>query len=265
MIFPIKFNRKNKNQIKPRETSVYLDMGKPVRINKVGITKNGELILKNDDEQVVPEKAFIETSYSRENPKKLKKILNKINLNPQQLVVAPNRAFYKYDVIFAVDTNTEKLNDKTVSVCCAIISQIKKGSEYDMALFRISKVIEFWNISKKPELVALTEIIKMITANPDYNENRLIGIIVDTELNSLAKINNREVPILDNIYLPQGFELIYASADVGKENLPNILISNCDKTAKDILGLIKNNIGDPADVALISNMPFTHRRYWEKG
>jgi hypothetical protein len=47
------------------------------------------------------------------------------------------------------------------------------------------------------------------------------------------------MPIIDDFYLPADFTLIYASADVGKEYVPNRLISLCDKEANSVLARIK--------------------------
>lgn len=256
-------NQRKINQ-KPREASIFLDMGKPVILNKVGISINGEIILKNNDEVIIPEKAFIETSYSRNNPNKPKKILNKISINPNKLVVFANKAFYRFYAIFAVDTNTELIKDNLISVCCVTLCNIKKGLKDDLALFWTGKMIEYRNIKEKQELVTLVEVIKMITSNPDFNETNKLGIVIDSELDNLFRINNQEIPIFDNFFLPKNIELIYASADVGKDFLPNILISHCDKEAKEILNLIKKDPGETMNLVSFTNVPFTHRRIWEK-
>ena len=49
----------------------------------------------------------------------------------------------------------------------------------------------------------------MIMANPEYDETNKIGMVVDSDLGNIPDFNSREKPIINDFYLPFGFELIY--------------------------------------------------------
>lgn len=264
MVFFVKLKKSKKVNRKKRETNIFFDMGKPVTFNKLSISKTGNIVLMKDDQEILPEKVFIETSYSRDNPKKQKKVLNKLPLDPQKIVASADKAFNKYYSIFAIDTNTEFINQNKISVCSIVLCKINPGDEYSIARFGLVKTIEYWNIQEKPELIALIDVIDMIISNPTFNRNWKIGIVIDTELDKLLKINNREIPIYYDCFLPEEIELIYASAEVGKEYLPNIMINQCDKEAKKILNEIKTSSTNTLNLVSYSDAPFTHRRIWKK-
>ncbi len=68
-----------------------------------------------------------------------------------------------------------------------------------------------------------------------FNSNWAYGIVVDSDLDILQKINAREEPIFDDFFIPENVTLIYASADSGKETLINKLIRATDRVARNSL------------------------------
>ena len=69
-------------------------------------------------------------------------------------------------------------------------------------------------------------------------QNKTVAIVVDSELGALQQYNKREKPLVQDIYLPPGFTLVYASADSGMEFIANQLIRICDKCAGEVLSCI---------------------------
>jgi len=71
----------------------------------------------------------------------------------------------------------------------------------------------------------------MIVLDKGYNPSLLIGIVVDSEQDYIEAYNKRLKPIIDDFYLPENFELMYASADASNDTILNQAITYCDKTA----------------------------------
>jgi hypothetical protein len=86
-------------------------------------------------------------------------------------------------------------------------------------------------------------------------------MLVDSDLGNHDKINNREIPIFDEFYLPEGFELFFSSSDGGMETLTNRLIRFCDRYSKQVLEwIIEQN--DTDSLIIANGQPYTHFREW---
>ena len=250
------------NKRKPRETMVVLDMGQPTKINGVGITHDNEIELFCDGVRVTPKSARLVTSYKREKGPKL---LNRLDTNTQELLLDSHRVFEKYDLIYAIDTNTISIGEDIVSVTCIVLCKIERKKKGTLALFAPVHWLEFRNIQEKPENTVWRYMIeKMMTPHPAYNESWKIAMLVDSDLGDIPDYNAGKKPIIEDFYLPRNISLVYASADIGKEYLPNILISRCDKESKELIKYIKANPQDNFGLKRISNAPFTHLRSWNE-
>lgn len=249
------------NKPKPRITYLTMDMGKPVAANSLRISPTGKVELLSNGISLIPKEIKIETGYER---KKGFKIINRAPLTHEDLFINPNRALEKYDLLCAIDTNTKPLNNGTVSVSCVVICKLTSQKEYTTVQYNAVNCLEFRNISGKPENIAWCKLIKLMMANPSYNEKMKVGIVVDSDLGNIPDYNARKIPIVDNFYLPPNVELLYASTDIGKEYLPNILISLCDKEANKLIKYIQENDNDQSGLETAPDLPCTHFRFWNK-
>jgi hypothetical protein len=232
--------RKN-NKKKPRTISLTLDMGKPVTSDSFSLTPDGRFQLLYKGKPLTPKSAYVESSYKRENKQKRSKILNKSYVHAEQLIVNPNRALQKYNILYAIDTNSECINDKNVSVSGIVICKIIPHDTYLIVKYGFIDYFIAYDMPDmpgKPENFAWKNIIETIEKNNNIGQ---IGIIVDSDLGNIPTYNTREKPIFENFYLPPNVELIYGSADVGREYLPNKLVKECDRKAKEMLNNIKAN------------------------
>jgi hypothetical protein len=246
----------------PRITSITTDMGKPMVVNGVRMSADGTVELLNKGLPLIPEKAYHNINYNR---KKSPKILNKISLDPNQLLIGPHLALKKFDLIFAIDTNTKVVNGEVISISCIVLCKLTYGKKNAIiAEYAPVHCLEFRNIRQDAENIAWMKSIQLIIANPSYNPKLKIGLIVDSDLGNISAYNNRSVPIYADFYLPQNIELIYASADVGKEFVVNKLISLCDKEAKMLLEDISLNKISSENLQEVNNEPYTHFRFWNK-
>jgi len=82
-----------------------------------------------------------------------------------------------------------------------------------------------------PERYGWMKMIEALMRWEKFNPNFRYGIVVDSELGLLPKINARDEPVFENFFLPENLSLIYASADGGRENFYNVLIKATDRIA----------------------------------
>jgi hypothetical protein len=137
------------------------------------------------------------------------------------------------DFLFAVDTNTTEIDGQRTSFCVSyhvpqILSIYRSVFPFTpFAGFEINEVCPAVN----PERVGWHLLITHILEAAAYDPRQRIGIIVDSELRLHPAINCRESPYYADHLLPLNIQLIYASADVGKNELANQMMSYCDKAA----------------------------------
>jgi hypothetical protein len=89
-----------------------------------------------------------------------------------------------------------------------------------------------------------------------------VGLIVDSELGLLEAINRREEPVEGSAFLPDGWQLIYASADTGQELVPNRLLRQCDRHSSEILKTIAKDPSSTVGLNASTDESFTHDRRW---
>lgn len=140
------------------------------------------------------------------------------------------------DFLFAVDTNTTSINNQRTSFSVSyFVPNILNsyGSQIRFIPFLAYEINEV-SLHINPERVGWHLLIQQIIKNPTYDLKQKIRIIVDSELDLLKNINDRKVSYYDIYFIPNNIQLMYASADTGKEFLANRMISLCDKMATKI-------------------------------
>jgi len=208
---------------KPRRESIFVDMGTPTIINAYSIGPLGEIEFKRDGQKVDPLSAFLKKWYDK---KKGQKILYDIPVDVNNLSL---NYLKQFDYIYAIDTNIKEVEGRLMSVCyCAKYNPLtKEGFMRGPICFEDNP-----NVTEQSNW---GELIKDIMKQDEYSSNLKIAIVVDSDYGNIQKYNSRELPIANQFYVPENFTLIYASTDSGIENLPNQMISECDKLAKKYL------------------------------
>lgn len=256
-----KFKKCHMNR-KPREWSINVEFEKPATQLRIGAFSNGNIqAFDNDGTPVKPAKVRHEVSYKRE---KKKKVINKIELDSTQFDLNPDESLQKFDVIYAIDTNTKATSSKLLSVAGITVCIIEHVEDGVLDTWhKPFRALEFWNIKDHPENVAWMTVIQFLTQDPTYDPSSKIGIIVDSDLGNLPAYNARSMPIYSDFYLPENFELIYASAEVGQEEFfINYLISISEDMAKSLLARILLNENSDTDLQEANNEPYSHIRIW---
>jgi len=245
---------------KPRQWSINVQFEKPATEIRIGDFFNGNIQGFDKDIPVEPAKIDYEIGYSRT---KKKKVINKIELDSTWVAVNPDEVLQKFDLVYAIDTNTKEANGKTTSVTAIVLCILDRDADGNITVqYGPLRILEFWNIKDHPENVAWMKVIQFIIQDQTYNPDSKIGIVVDSDLGNLPAYNARTFPIYSDFYLPENFELIYASADVGKrEFFVNHLIALCEDMAKSLLARILRE-SSSTNLEEVSNEPYTHFRVW---
>ncbi len=252
-------NKKQKVQKKTRIDEIRFDFGKDVVISGME-EKDGQFIFYDQNGKKL-DPVFIEVGDAYLRDGKNHKVLSRARSRNDQIVLDPNRALDKFDHLFAVDTNSVDLNGTKISVAVPIGFKLEFTGPVWNAKYQLLDAFEFRNCVVNPEIIAWKNLIERITSGISLKDEK-VAIIVDSELNKHTDINKRKEPIIAEFYLPENFELVYASSDTGKENPLNKIISICDSKARNILNRIKDS-NDTISILIKNDTGFySHYCYW---
>lgn len=258
---PKKKHQREALKKKQRIVTMDFDFGRPVRISGYRVSADGSFVPLADGCPLEPSHAQVSVHYERS---KGPKILNSVTLPKHDLTITPDAALSKFDLLFAVDTNSVQCGSDRVSVACVVMCRFVAGTDSTQAQYAPLNCLEFRNVSGNPELLSWVKVVEMITANPNYSEKLRIGLIVDSELGKIPGFNKREKPIVGNFYLPKNFCLLYATADSGKEYLANTLLTTCDKNATGLLRRIVASPDERASIPSADSPYYSHFRIWHQ-
>jgi hypothetical protein len=218
------------------------------RVQATVIAKNENLSVTYDvlHDKVVfvnaeAESVYHEVFYERDSGKD--KMVSQVssNFNNSYLSQIQNLK-NNVDFLFAVDTNTIEIDGQrtsfsvSYSIPCILSSYGLQIPFQPFLAFEINEVCSMVN----PERIGWHLLVQHIIQNSGYNPKHRIVIAVDSELDLHKKINRREMPYYNTHYLPSNIQLMYTSADTGKEFLANQMISSCDKMASKIAKYFKD-------------------------
>ena len=185
---------------------------------------------------------YSEVTYDR---RKSEKVLSRIPQSMDELSHSQDQALEKnYDVLCAVDTNTRVINGERVSIVGLIVVELVfvpdpeglvKAWRYESPF-----CLEFVDIKGSPENFGWIAAIEELRQSGVFQGKGRIGVIVDSDLGNIADFNSRTKPVFAEVTLPQNVQLIYASADAGKENLVNKMISMADSISSKCLKMLQS-------------------------
>ena len=221
---------------KQRTTSVTMNMGEPTIAKGYSMSSSGGVVLFGEDGKPLQhDSATVERSYDRP---KGPKILSKVFLDERaELVADIDTATLQFDTIFAVDSNSKRINGRDVWVAAITLCRWQQRHSRPVAEFAPTQAMEFRDVDCSPDLLALKRILLEIQKTPGIAAGR-IGIVLDSHLGDLPKIEGRMIPLLDQYFLPTWAGLIYAS-DSASDCLPNKLLRASDKAATSLLRKIE--------------------------
>lgn len=147
-----------------------------------------------------------------------------------------------FDVIYAMDTNTQKCEDVYISVGVVCRGEITRETAESGSVLSGQWVVFHWyhDGSRNMEPLTWREALKIIGLYEKADAK--VGIVVDSEYSNLADFNERKIPLCDEFYLPENRWMMYASADRVDEWC-NKIIRQCDAIAtEELLKLIQSPV-----------------------
>jgi hypothetical protein len=229
--------QKHKNQQhkrKARVPIVGIGFDRDVAISNIGVNDGRGLVFKDEEGNIlVPSMAIVGDAYLRRTKPK---VLRQLSVEPTNILLNIRYLLRSHDATLAVDTSYHDLGGCCLCVSASILILYEIIEARRMADFHPQSSPVFVAPNREnPERFGWWDIIQRFSESPYHNPDKSYGLVVDSDLRDLPAINNRDVPIWDQHYLPSSFQLLYASADVGSENYINQAIGICDKLAKTTL------------------------------
>jgi hypothetical protein len=164
------------------------------------------------------------------------KILTLTPQDPEKIFIGQNQYLIsQYDHVLAVDTNTDLKSRRSA---CVVTWLKNLRLEHDG--FKLEPIhppaFVFSNVVN-PEKFGWKNALLRISTSPDIKGR--VALFVDAYMEELPLINRRELPVLNDFFLPDGVVLLYATADSGATELIGpAAMRICDRVARKILQML---------------------------
>ena len=215
----------SKQKMKPRFVTLEANFKDGSYPDSVTFNKEtGILEFENNGELLTPKTANVEWAYARQ---KKEKPIRKYPIDEENIQLHPDYSLMQADTIYVIDTNTDTKNKISVSCILQGTPRLDENGEKIGIHFKSLPYLVVKGNIESPEKAGWCQLIKREVNEPGIN----ILIIVDAYLDELELYNSGERPVLGEFYLPRNVNLMYASADVGKEHIVNKVMSQADKAA----------------------------------
>lgn len=221
------------NKSKPRALRINIHIKEGDSIEGFFSEENQQIKLNviRDGEVVSAEKVVLSTTYDRP---KGPKILNQQEFKRSSHFTVDNTEVLKcYEQVWGVDTNHRDVFSQSANVTAVTVCDSNGSGDYYPVL-----AIVFGKVKCNPELYGWRKFIEFIMRLDGYEPLKRYALIVDSELGDIEFFNSRKKPIHADFFLPDNWDLIYASSDVGKENILNKVIACSDKTSNKVIELM---------------------------
>lgn len=188
----------------------------------------------------ISEKSLVSIVNKYDRPGKQSKVLRQIP-NPRGAILKFYNELNAFDQYWAVDTSYKPLGNRFLCSTALIRltedlqgrSGFKKGEPISIVI--PPQLIFLAALNTKPERYGWMKIVDALLNWELYDKDCSYALIVDSELDDLARFNAKEIPINANVFVPTNVTLLYASADVGADVLINKLIRIADRVAREAL------------------------------
>jgi hypothetical protein len=197
---------------KPRHQYIYI--GCEEKFDTIG-ESHGSFVLPNDGKTYY---IFHQREYSRSRKPKVIYAIFQF-FGSRSIRINPIEELRKYDLIYCIDTNYSR---KAVTTAKKANWFQEKSSFVIEHLFTHS----FIPSTQEPEKEAWRD---FIIKNNEY-PNKIYSLIVDSDLGVLMKINRREEPIIDDFFIPENWQLNYATSDVNDVFIMVRMMRFCDRS-----------------------------------
>lgn len=220
--------------MKKRVPYIKIELREDTQINWNKEEKCLELLNSQGD---VSEKHLVSIGDAYLREEKRPKVLREVE-NPTGGIVNIFSTEVFYDRYLAVDTSYKAFGDNYMCAAASLCVEqsidhkrgLRKGDQ--ITIRSLPRLLFLAKPGINPERYGWMRMIDALLRYEGFNSHWSYGVVVDSELGSLQRINAREEPIVADFFIRDNISLIYASADAGKENLLNKLIRATDGVAK---------------------------------
>lgn len=226
-----------KQKRKPRVPIVGIGFDRDVEISYIHIDEGQKLIFKDEHGNLLePSVVTVGDAYLRRSKPK---VLRELPAEPTDIKLDVKRLLRSHDATLVVDTNYHDFGDFRLCVSASILILYEIEESRRMANFSPQSSLVFSApCTENPERFGWWDIIERFMKSPFCESSKSYGLVVDSDLRDLSGINSRQTAVWEQNYLPAGFQILYASADVRRKNYINQAISLCDKRAGKALSQI---------------------------
>ena len=187
----------------------------------IGCSEPFEKIYQTQDSFILPDDGrtywiFHRLEYPRERKPKVVFLLFDF-FGSRAIKINPSEELRKYDQVFCIDTNYMKLAVTTAKRADWLP---ERGDFAVRHLFTKA----FTPSSSYPEREAWRDFIEQMNENSALK----VCLVVDSELDTLVRINKRETPLVNDYFLPKNWQLNYASSDVNEQFIMVRMMRMCD-------------------------------------
>jgi len=206
--------------------------------DKVSVYPDGRVrVFDKKGNEVVPPKVERASHYERPKGRKYQ---SRTTVTEGYASVGGLEELARLDSFIVIDTNSVEIDGTKVSaaffIACKLIAQ--EESFRLASLDGRGHVYEFHNVPGNAEMLAILKIAHDTIRGQKAPTKGAVGFVTDSEMGTHEAISSRKQPIYADHRLPEGFALVYASAETGQE-LPNKLIRFCDSQSRRYLERLK--------------------------
>jgi hypothetical protein len=229
--------KRHRNAKKARSTQIYVELREDAILNWNERDKALEFLNSKGE---VSKKHLVSIGEGYERKGKALKILRQVVNRLGGAIKMGPEAIY-FDRYIGIDTSYKVWGDNFI--CATACLTIDQTIDHEKGLNRgdtlegvcLPRLIFWCKGGTNPERYGWKRFIETIVKADDFNPEYTYGIVVDSELGLLPKINAREEPVFEDYFLPSNVSLIYASADTGEDYFYNQLIRSTDRVASSAL------------------------------
>ena len=198
---------------------------------KVINSTTGELIESN----------YMVTGYIGENKWRT---TTQINSDQDDNTHSLEQKLNRYNHIFAIDTNTKIISNTIFPIATKISVGVSVKLIIEPNSFLVATIEHPFLASFNSDKPENENWMTFITVLKDlYSPTDKIGIVVDSDLGNIEDYNSRKKPIFNDFFLPDGFELIFASDKVN-DNIFNQMIKRCHYISGFTLQKMEENLNE---------------------
>jgi len=210
------------------------EFDEPVNVRNVLMSRDfGIRLVGLDGRFIQPSRTRLETKRARESGSAKPKLLTTSFTDTARVDKDPDHIFSRYDDFLFVDTNTRKFGPtgRSRSVTGLVHAYLSPLQFPQMVRFKEIGAFEFLDPQVDAERLGWATAIDAWKRSNQFPKGRSVALVVDAHYSLLGSIGARETPIVDGCYLSPGWDIVYASADTGRQFSLPYLMHYCDRVS----------------------------------